>query len=188
MSLQAIIKTNKGEIKLNLFPDVAPVTVLNFITLAKTSYYNGLKFHRVIEDFMIQGGDPTGTGAGGPGYQFGDEFKEGIVFNKKGLLAMANAGPNTNGSQFFITHVPTEWLNYKHTIFGEVVSEKERIEKASEPEYWEKSDFFEIEKTRTILRELMKYIDNPPRGIYTVDIIDELKDSEKKEGYNIQQR
>ena len=126
MSLQAIIKTNKGEINLNLFSDVAPVTVLNFITLAKTSYYNGLKFHRVIEDFMIQGGDPTGTGAGGPGYQFGDEFKEGIVFNKKGLLAMANAGPNTNGSQFFITHAPTEWLNYKHTIFGEVVSQKDQ--------------------------------------------------------------
>ena len=126
MSLQAIIKTNKGEINLNLFSDVAPVTVLNFITLAKTGYYNGLKFHRVIEDFMIQGGDPTGTGTGGPGYQFGDEFKEGVVFNKKGLLAMANAGPNTNGSQFFITHVPTEWLNYKHTIFGEVVSQKDQ--------------------------------------------------------------
>ena len=126
MSLQAIIKTNKGEINLNLFSDVAPVTVLNFITLAKTGYYNGLKFHRVIEDFMIQGGDPTGTGAGGSGYQFGDEFKEGVVFNKKGLLAMANAGPNTNGSQFFITHVPTEWLNYKHTIFGEVVSQKDQ--------------------------------------------------------------
>ena len=126
MSLQAIIKTNKGEINLNLFSDVAPVTVLNFITLAKTGYYNGLKFHRVIENFMIQGGDPTGTGAGGPGYQFGDEFKEGVVFNKKGLFAMANAGPNTNGSQFFITHVPTEWLNYKHTIFGEVVSQKDQ--------------------------------------------------------------
>ena len=126
MSLQAIIKTNKGEINLNFFSDVAPVTVLNFITLAKTGYYNGLKFHRVIEDFMIQGGDPTGTGAGGPGYQFADEFKEGVVFNKKGLLAMANAGPNTNGSQFFITHVPTEWLNYKHTIFGEVVSQKDQ--------------------------------------------------------------
>ena len=126
MGLQAIIKTNKGEIKLNLFPDVAPITVLNFITLAKTGYYNGLKFHRVIEDFMIQGGDPTGTGAGRPGYQFGDEFKEGVVFNKKGLLAMANAGSNTNGSQFFITHVPTEWLNYKHTIFGEVVSQKDQ--------------------------------------------------------------
>ena len=101
MSLQAIIKTNKGEINLNLFSDVAPVTVLNFVTLAKSGYYNGLKFHRVIEDFMIQGGDPTGTGAGGPGYQFGDEFKRGVEFTKKGLLAMANAGPNTNGSQFF---------------------------------------------------------------------------------------
>ena len=126
MSLQAIIKTNKGEINLNLFSDVAPVTVLNFVTLAKSGYYNGLKFHRVIEDFMIQGGDPTGTGVGGPGYQFGDEFKRGVEFTKKGLLAMANAGPNTNGSQFFITHVPTEWLNYKHTIFGEVVSPKDQ--------------------------------------------------------------
>lgn len=126
MSLQAILKTNKGEIKINLFPEVAPVTVINFIVLAKKGYYNGLKFHRVIEDFMIQGGDPTGTGAGGPGYQFGDEFKEGVVFDRKGLLAMANAGPDTNGSQFFITHVPTEWLNYKHTIFGEVVSEEDQ--------------------------------------------------------------
>ena len=126
MSLQAIIKTNKGEINLNLFSDVAPVTVLNFVALAKSGYYNGLKFHRVIEDFMIQGGDPTETGAGGPGYQFGDEFKRGVEFTKKGLLAMANAGPNTNGSQFFITHVPTEWLNYKHTIFGEVVSPKDQ--------------------------------------------------------------
>lgn len=122
MSLQAVIKTDRGEIKLNLFPEVAPVTVMNFIILAKDGYYNGLKFHRVIKDFMIQGGDPTGTGSGGPGYQFGDEFKEGVVFDKKGLLAMANAGPNTNGSQFFITHIPTDWLNYKHTIFGEVVS------------------------------------------------------------------
>lgn len=126
MGLQAIIKTNKGEIKLNLFPEVAPVTVINFILLAQKGYYNGIKFHRVIENFMIQGGDPTGTGAGGPGYQFGDEFKEGVTFNKKGILAMANAGPNTNGSQFFITHVPTEWLNYKHTIFGEVVSEEDQ--------------------------------------------------------------
>lgn len=126
MNLQAVIKTNKGDIKLNLFPEVAPITVINFITLAKKGYYNGLKFHRVINDFMIQGGDPTGTGTGGPGYQFGDEFKQGVTFDKKGILAMANAGPNTNGSQFFITHVPTEWLNYKHTIFGEVVSEEDQ--------------------------------------------------------------
>lgn len=126
MDLQAIIKTNKGEIKINLFPDVAPITVINFITLAKKGYYNGLKFHRVIPDFMIQGGCPDGTGMGGPGYQFGDEFKEGVVFDRKGLLAMANAGPHTNGLQFFITHVPTEWLNYRHTIFGEVVSEEDQ--------------------------------------------------------------
>ena len=102
------------------------MTVTNFVHLSRRGYYNGLKFHRVIADFMIQGGDPTGTGAGGPGYQFGDEFKKEVVFDRKGLLAMANAGPNTNGSQFFITHVPTEWLNYKHTIFGEVVSEEDQ--------------------------------------------------------------
>ncbi|WP_410207686.1 peptidylprolyl isomerase [Fusobacterium sp.] len=126
MTLNAKIKTDKGDINLKLFPEVAPMTVTNFVTLAKKGYYDGLKFHRVINDFMIQGGDPTGTGAGGPGYQFGDEFKEGVVFDKKGKLAMANAGPNTNGSQFFITHVPTDWLNYKHTIFGEVVSDEDQ--------------------------------------------------------------
>ena len=127
MQLQAMIKTDKGDIRLQLFPEVAPMTVTNFVYLARRGYYNGLKFHRVIPDFMIQGGDPTGTGAGGPGYQFGDEFQKGVVFDKKGLLAMANAGPNTNGSQFFITHVPTDWLNYKHTIFGEVVSEGDQV-------------------------------------------------------------
>ncbi|QNM16131.1 peptidylprolyl isomerase [Fusobacterium hominis] len=126
ITLNAKIKTDRGDINLKLFPEVAPMTITSFVTLAKKGFYNGLKFHRVIEDFMIQGGDPTGTGAGGPGYQFRDEFKEGVVFDKKGLLAMANAGPNTNGSQFFITHVPTEWLNYKHTIFGEVVSEEDQ--------------------------------------------------------------
>lgn len=124
--LNAKIKTAKGDINLKLFPEVAPMTVTNFVHLSKRGYYDGLKFHRVIADFMIQGGDPTGTGAGGPGYQFGDEFKEGVVFDRKGLLAMANAGPNTNGSQFFITHVPTDWLNYKHTIFGEVASEEDQ--------------------------------------------------------------
>lgn len=126
ITLNAKIKTTRGDINLKLFPEVAPMTVTNFVVLSRKGYYDGLKFHRVIEDFMIQGGDPTGTGAGGPGYQFRDEFKEGVVFDKKGILAMANAGPNTNGSQFFITHVPTEWLNYKHTIFGEVVSEDDQ--------------------------------------------------------------
>lgn len=126
VTLNAKIVTPKGDINIKLFPEVAPVTVLNFAHLAMREYYNGIKFHRVIPEFMIQGGDPTGTGTGGPGYQFIDEFKEGVVFDKKGILAMANAGPETNGSQFFITHVATPWLNYKHTIFGEVVSDEDQ--------------------------------------------------------------
>jgi len=121
--MKAKIITAKGDININLLPDKSPVTVANFVNLAKKGYYNGLKFHRVIENFMAQGGDPTGTGAGGPGYQFEDEVNNGLNFSKAGKLAMANAGPGTNGSQFFITTVPTEWLNGNHTIFGEVVSD-----------------------------------------------------------------
>lgn len=120
--LNAKIITNKGSINIKLFPEVAPFTVLNFAHLSMIGYYDNLTFHRVIEEFMIQGGDPEGNGTGGPGYQFHDEFKKEVVFDRPGLLAMANAGPSTNGSQFFITHVETPWLNYKHTIFGEVVS------------------------------------------------------------------
>ena len=117
------IITAKGDININLLPDKSPVTVANFVNLAKKGYYNGLTFHRVIENFMAQGGDPNGTGMGGPGYQFEDEVDNGLNFSKAGKLAMANAGPGTNGSQFFITTVPTEWLNGNHTIFGEVVSD-----------------------------------------------------------------
>ncbi len=117
----AVIKTTRGDININFFPNAAPITVTNMVTLAKNGYYDGIKFHRVIADFMIQGGDPTGTGAGGPGYNFQDEFNNGHSFSKAGILAMANAGPRTNGSQFFITHTETSWLNNKHTIFGEVV-------------------------------------------------------------------
>ena len=117
------IMTDKGDININLLPEKSPVTVANFVNLAKKGYYDGLKFHRVIDNFMAQGGDPTGTGAGGPGYQFEDEVNNGLNFSKAGKLAMANAGPATNGSQFFITTVPTEWLNGNHTIFGEVVSD-----------------------------------------------------------------
>src|SRR5207244_3528816 len=105
------IKTSKGDIDATLFPSKAPVTVANFLNLAKKGYYDGLTFHRVIPNFMIQGGDPSGTGSGGPGYKFEDEVESGLKFDKPGLLAMANAGPGTNGSQFFITHVPTAWLN-----------------------------------------------------------------------------
>ena len=117
------IITAKGDVNINLLPDKSPVTVANFVNLAKKGYYDGLKFHRVIDNFMAQGGDPTGTGMGGPGYRFEDEVKNGLNFSKAGKLAMANAGPGTNGSQFFITTVPTEWLNGNHTIFGEVVSD-----------------------------------------------------------------
>ena len=117
--------TNKGEININLLPEKSPITVASFVNLVKNGYYNGLKFHRVIEDFMAQGGDPTGTGMGGPGYRFEDEVNNGLDFSVPGKLAMANAGPGTNGSQFFITTVPTEWLNGNHTIFGEVVSDSD---------------------------------------------------------------
>jgi len=117
------IITAKGDVNINLLPDKSPVTVANFVNLAKKGYYDGLKFHRVIDNFMAQGGDPTGTGMGGPGYRFEDEVNNGLNFSKAGKLAMANAGPETNGSQFFITTVPTEWLNGNHTIFGEVVSD-----------------------------------------------------------------
>lgn len=126
INLNAKIITNRGEINIKLFPETAPFTVLNFVHLSKLGFYDNLKFHRVISDFMIQGGDPEGTGAGGPGYQFADEFKKEVVFNKPGILAMANSGKNTNGSQFFITHIETPWLNHKHTIFGEVVSENDQ--------------------------------------------------------------
>ncbi|MFH0825758.1 MAG: peptidylprolyl isomerase [Pseudomonadota bacterium] len=124
--MKAIIKTNKGEIALELFEDLAPITVANFVNLAKRGFYNGLKFHRVIDEFMVQGGCPQGTGTGGPGYKFQDECVPELKHDKPGMLSMANAGPNTNGSQFFITHVPTPWLDGKHTVFGAVTAEKDR--------------------------------------------------------------
>jgi peptidyl-prolyl cis-trans isomerase B (cyclophilin B) len=120
-SLTVKIKTNKGDIKLALLAEKTPVTVANFVNLIQKGFYNGLKFHRVIADFMIQGGCPLGTGTGGPGYTFKDECTPDLKHDKPGILSMANAGPNTNGSQFFITHVPTPWLNGKHTVFGSVI-------------------------------------------------------------------
>ena len=118
---KATIKTDKGDIVIALFADKAPKTVNNFVFLAREGFYDGVIFHRVIPDFMVQGGDPTGSGRGGPGYRFGDEFHPSLRHNKPGILSMANAGPATNGSQFFITHVPTPHLDGKHAIFGEVV-------------------------------------------------------------------
>jgi len=125
-ALKATIHTTKGDIRLNLFPDKAPLTVLNFVNLSKKGFYDGLAFHRVIPDFMIQGGCPLGTGTGGPGYRFADEFSPDLRHSKPGILSMANAGPGTNGSQFFITHVPSSWLDNKHAIFGAVVDEKDQ--------------------------------------------------------------
>ncbi|MEA2112325.1 MAG: peptidylprolyl isomerase [Campylobacterota bacterium] len=120
-----VFETTQGTIEFKLFSDIAPKAVENFTTHVKNGYYNGLIFHRIIKDFMIQGGDPTGTGRGGQSIwkkDFADEFKPGNTFNKPGILAMANRGPHTNGSQFFITTAPTPWLNGRHTIFGEVIS------------------------------------------------------------------
>jgi len=119
--IDAVIKTSKGDIKLRLFAGKTPVTVANFVNLARKGYYDGLTFHRVIPDFMIQGGCPQGTGTGGPGYRFEDEFSPALTHDAPGKLSMANAGPGTNGSQFFITHVKTPWLEGRHTVFGEVV-------------------------------------------------------------------
>lgn len=124
--MKATIQTNKGDINLNLFEDLAPITVANFANLAKKGFYNGIKFHRVIDEFMIQGGCPFGTGTGGPGYKFQDEFNPKLKHDKPGILSMANAGPGTNGSQFFITHVPTPWLDGKHSVFGSVVGPEDQ--------------------------------------------------------------
>jgi peptidyl-prolyl cis-trans isomerase B (cyclophilin B) len=114
------METSKGTIELDLTPEQTPLTVANFVNLAQRGFYNGLTFHRVIADFMIQGGDPDGVGSGGPGYKFGDETTSELKHDGPGILSMANAGPGTNGSQFFITHVATPWLDGKHTVFGRV--------------------------------------------------------------------
>jgi peptidyl-prolyl cis-trans isomerase B (cyclophilin B) len=117
----ATFETKRGNIECELFGKLAPKTVNNFVFLAKDGFYDGITFHRVIKDFMVQGGDPTATGSGGPGYKFEDEMPAGYARHDVGSLSMANAGPNTNGSQFFITHVKTSWLDGKHTVFGKVL-------------------------------------------------------------------
>ena len=121
--MQAIIKTNKGDITLNLYEDKAKVTVANFVNLSRKGFYSNLTFHRVIDDFMIQGGCPIGTGTGDPGYKFKDEFHQDLKHDKPGILSMANSGPNSNGSQFFITHIETPWLDKKHSVFGAVADD-----------------------------------------------------------------
>jgi len=124
--LTATFQTSRGPIHVRLFADQAPVTVANFVNLAQRGFYDGLNFHRVIGDFMIQGGCPHGTGTGGPGYKFEDECRADLKHDAPGKLSMANAGPGTNGSQFFITHVPTPWLDGKHTVFGQILSGEDR--------------------------------------------------------------
>ena len=124
--LKATFKTNKGEINLQLYTEKAPLTVANFVNLSKRGYYDGLKFHRVIPDFMIQGGCPQGSGTGGPGYQFKDEFHPKLRHNTAGVLSMANSGPGTNGSQFFITHTETPHLDNAHTVFGLVIEDADQ--------------------------------------------------------------
>lgn len=124
--VSAVMRTNKGDIKLRLFADKTPITVANFVNLAKGGYYDGLLFHRVIPDFMIQGGCPHGSGSGGPGYRFDDECTPELGHRTPGILSMANSGPGTNGSQFFITHVATTWLDGRHTVFGSVIDDSDQ--------------------------------------------------------------
>ena len=134
MSLTATFDTDRGPIKVELKPEQAPLTVANFVNLARRGFYDGLNFHRVIPDFMIQGGCPEGSGRGGPGYKFEDEANNGLG-HERGVLSMANAGPATNGSQFFITHVATPWLNGKHTVFGKVVEGIEAVDKVEQGDH-----------------------------------------------------
>ena len=127
MSVIATFDTDRGPIRVELAADKAPLTVANFVNLAQRGFYDGLSFHRVINDFMIQGGCPLGTGTGGPGYRFEDETRNGLS-HERGVLSMANAGPGTNGSQFFITHVPTPWLDGRHTVFGKVLEGQDVVD------------------------------------------------------------
>ena len=132
------METTKGEIELELYPEHAPKTVNNFVFLAKEGYYDGISFHRVINDFMVQGGDPTGSGSGGPGYKFADEFAGNPLTHERCVISMANAGPNTNGSQFFITHSPQPHLNGKHTVFGKVITGQDIVDKIQQGDKMEK--------------------------------------------------
>jgi peptidyl-prolyl cis-trans isomerase B (cyclophilin B) len=139
----ATITTSRGTIRLELFEDKVPKTVGNFEKLAKDGFYDGLKFHRVLADFMIQTGCPQGTGTGGPGYTFEDEFHPDLKHDGPGVLSMANAGPNTNGSQFFITHVETSWLNNKHSVFGRVLEGQEVVDSIQQGDTMEKVEIAE---------------------------------------------
>ncbi len=138
MALSAVITTSRGEIHIGLHEDKTPVTVASFVNLVQRGYYDGLTFHRVLPNFMIQGGCPQGTGTGGPGYTFEDECTPELQHNEPGTLSMANAGPGTNGSQFFITHLETPWLDGKHTVFGHVTSGQDVVDAVEQGDSIEK--------------------------------------------------
>jgi len=141
--IRVIVKTTKGDIEGTLFASKVPMTTANFLNLAKRGFYNGISFHRVIPDFMIQGGDPTGTGAGSPGYRFADEFDASLKHSKPGIFSMANAGPGTNGSQFFITHLPTPHLDGRHSVFGEVTKGQDVVNKIVQGDKIEKIEILD---------------------------------------------
>jgi peptidyl-prolyl cis-trans isomerase B (cyclophilin B) len=151
--IKITLHTTAGDIKARIFASQVPVTSANFLNLAKRGYYNGVSFHRVIANFMIQGGDPTGTGSGGPGYKFADEIDRSLKHSKPGIFSMANAGPNTNGSQFFITHLPTPHLDGKHAVFGEVITGQDVVNKIAKGD---KINSITIEEDTTALFESQK--------------------------------
>ncbi len=187
--LHAVIKTDKGDIKIELYPDKAPLTVANFVNLARRGFYDGLKFHRVIADFMIQGGDPLGSGSGGPGYQFEDETTPALKHSGPGILSMANSGPATNGSQFFITHKETPWLDGKHTIFGKVLTGQDVVNKIAQGDKMnevkiegEASALLNSDKVKDRVEEWNVYLDMkfPPKGMSAPEAEELKKKAEEK--------
>ena len=156
--IRIILTTNKGPIEATLLASKTPVTVANYLNLAKRGYYNGLSFHRVIPDFMIQGGDPEGSGRGGPGYRFEDECTPALKHDRPGIFSMANAGPGTNGSQFFITHVPTPWLDGKHTVFGSVTKGQDVVNAIKQGDKIEKIEI--LDPTDDLFAAQQKRIDD----------------------------
>jgi peptidyl-prolyl cis-trans isomerase B (cyclophilin B) len=151
--IRIVMNTGKGPIALTVFASRVPVTAANFLNLARRGFYDGVTFHRVIGDFMVQGGDPTGTGSGGPGYRFEDEFVADLRHDRAGVLSMANAGPNTNGSQFFITHLPTPHLDHRHTVFGEVTSGQEVVDAIAKGDAIESIEVLDREALEALLDE-----------------------------------
>jgi len=157
--INIIVKTSRGEIPATIFASEVPVTASNFLNLVKRGYYDGLDFHRVIPDFMIQGGCPQGRGTGGPGYKFADECKPNLRHSKPGIFSMANSGPNTNGSQFFITHVPTDWLDGKHTVFGEVTDNMDVVHAVRQGDTIDTIEIVDTDEVDVLLAENKNYVD-----------------------------